>query len=122
MVLWRLPTRLGIIGGYSRDHVELGAPGLASRALGVPLNFSVRAGLANERGAQPGRPRLGSPAWEELKQPLPRTRPIGLNTKKTIFLRWSSCNSIVAATYFTRFDPSIIGGSGLNFSVRDGKR
>jgi hypothetical protein len=29
---------------------------------------------------------------------------------------------IVAATYFTRFDPSIIGGSGLNFSVRDGKR
>ena len=29
---------------------------------------------------------------------------------------------IVAATYFTRFEPSIIGGSGLNFSVRDGKR
>ena len=29
---------------------------------------------------------------------------------------------IVAATYFTGFDPSIIGGSGLNFSVRDGKR
>jgi len=28
----------------------------------------------------------------------------------------------VATTYFTRFDPSIIGGSGLNFSVRDGKR
>ncbi|CAG5074913.1 hypothetical protein DYBT9623_05531 [Dyadobacter sp. CECT 9623] len=31
-------------------------------------------------------------------------------------------NGIVATTYFTRFDPSIIGGSGLNFSVRDGKR
>ena len=29
---------------------------------------------------------------------------------------------IVAATYFTGFEPSIIGGSGLNFSVRDGKR
>jgi hypothetical protein len=28
----------------------------------------------------------------------------------------------VAATYFTGFDPSIIGGSGLNFSVRNGKR
>jgi hypothetical protein len=29
---------------------------------------------------------------------------------------------IVAATYFSEFDPSIIGGAGLNGSVRDGKR
>ncbi len=30
--------------------------------------------------------------------------------------------NIVAATYFSRFYPSIIGGLGLNFSVRNGKR
>jgi hypothetical protein len=29
---------------------------------------------------------------------------------------------IVAATYFPWDEPSIIGGAGLNFSVRDGKR
>jgi hypothetical protein len=34
----------------------------------------------------------------------------------------TASGNIVAATYFTRFDPSIIGGPGLNFSVRDGKR
>jgi hypothetical protein len=32
------------------------------------------------------------------------------------------CDGIVAATYFTGFETSIIGGAGLNFSVRDGKR
>ena len=31
-------------------------------------------------------------------------------------------DGIVAATYFTGFETSIIGGAGLNFSVRDGKR
>jgi hypothetical protein len=58
------------------------------------------------------------------------SRPTGLaderkelSTKKDhLFGDGLFCNSIVATTYFTRFDPSIIGGSGLNFSVRDGKR
>ena len=46
-----------------------------------------------------------------------------LNTKKALHFCKAFCfNGIVATTYFTRFDPSIIGGSGLNFSVRDGKR
>ena len=30
--------------------------------------------------------------------------------------------NIVAATYFPRYYPSIIGSVGLNFSVRNGKR
>jgi hypothetical protein len=47
----------------------------------------------------------------------------GINAKKPhITARLLFLLIIVAATYFTRFEPSIIGGSGLNFSVRDGKR
>ena len=32
------------------------------------------------------------------------------------------CNKNVAFTYSPGFEPSTIGGSGLNFSVRNGKR
>ena len=45
-----------------------------------------------------------------------------LNAKSHSYPEWLLIVGIVATTYFTRFDPSIIGGSGLNFSVRDGKR
>jgi hypothetical protein len=48
--------------------------------------------------------------------------PTPYNGKKHPFEGMLFVLIIVAATYFTGFDPSIIGGSGLNFSVRDGKR
>ena len=42
--------------------------------------------------------------------------------KKTALLGGGFFLNNLELTYFPGFDPSIISGAGLNFSVRDGKR
>ena len=42
--------------------------------------------------------------------------------KKTALLGGGLFLNNLELTYFPGFDPSIISGAGLNFSVRDGKR
>ncbi len=44
-----------------------------------------------------------------------------IRAKKNRDLPMRSFNNL-ELTYFPGFDPSIISGAGLNFSVRDGKR
>ena len=50
--------------------------------------------------------------------------PFGLifMQKKTALLGGGLSLNNLELTYFPGFDPSIISGAGLNFSVRDGKR
>jgi hypothetical protein len=99
--LWRLPTLPDV------------AP--VSSAVRAGLNLSVRVGVAHDweevinRGADYG-----------MLTRLVVTPPV-IQKKRTSFLMSSQVN-IVAASYFTGCSSSIIGGAGLNFSVRDGKR